>query len=62
MPNGEQEKAETSLAHVLEIRPDYPDDPCAHFRTRGMPSELIESLMEDLRQAGLEVPPESSGD
>jgi TolB-like protein len=55
--NGEQEKAEASLAQVLELRPDYPDDPRAPFRTRGMPKELIEGLMEGLQKAGLDVPP-----
>ena len=43
--NGEQEKAEKTLEHLLEIRPDYPDDPRAPFRARGMPAELIEDLM-----------------
>lgn len=55
--NGEQEKAERSLAHLLELRPDYPDDPRAPFRTRGMPVELIEGLMEGLHKAGLDVKP-----
>lgn len=54
--NGEQDKAEQALTHLLEIRPDYPEDPRAPFRTRGMPSELIEGLMEGLRRAGLDVP------
>lgn len=55
--NGEQEKARQALAHLLEIRPDYPKDPRAPFRTRGMPEELIEGLMAGLRRAGLDVPP-----
>jgi class 3 adenylate cyclase/TolB-like protein len=53
--NGEQAKAEKTLAHILEIRPEYPNDPRAPFRARGMPSELIEGIMEGLRKAGLEV-------
>jgi class 3 adenylate cyclase/TolB-like protein len=55
--NGEQEKAEKTLAHVLEMRPDYPEDPRLPFRTRGMPVELIEGLMAGLRKAGLDVKP-----
>ena len=55
--NGEQAKAEEILAHVLEIRPDYPDDPRAPFRARRMTPALIEALMQGLRKAGLEVPP-----
>ncbi len=53
--NGEQEKAEQTLAHLLELRPDYPDDPRAPFRSRGLPKELIDGLMEGLRRAGLDV-------
>ncbi|MEO3431041.1 tetratricopeptide repeat protein [Pelagibius sp. CAU 1746] len=56
--NGEQAKAEQALAHLLKIRPDYPADPRAPFRSRGMPEELIEGLMEGLRKAGLDVPPQ----
>ncbi len=58
--NGEQEKAQQALAHLLKIRPDYPKDPRAPFRSRGMPDELIEGLMEGLRKAGLDVPPKQS--
>lgn len=56
--NGEQEKAEQTLAHVLELRPDFSEDPRAPFRSRGMPVELIEAIMVGLRTAGLEVEPE----
>ena len=54
---GEQQKAGEALAHLLEIRPDYPEDPRAPFRTRGMQTDLIETLMAGLRKAGLDVPP-----
>ena len=60
--NGEQEKAEKTLAHVLEMRPDYPQDPRLPFRTRGIPDELIEGLMVGLRKAGLDVKPAEPGD
>ena len=59
--NGEQERAEKTLDHLLELRPDYPDDPRAPFRTRGIPIELIEGIMEGLRKAGLNVMPVESG-
>ena len=55
--NGEQAQAEKTLAHLLELRPDYPDDPRAPYRTRGMPVEFIESIMDGLRKAGLDVKP-----
>ena len=55
--NDEQENAKKSLTHLLEIRPDYPDDPRAPFRARGMPVDLIENIMEGLQKAGLEVKP-----
>ena len=54
--NGEQEKAQATLAHLLELRPDYADNPRAPFVARGMPNELVEGIMEGLRKAGLEVP------
>jgi class 3 adenylate cyclase/TolB-like protein len=55
---GEEKKAEEALAHLLKIRPDYPEDPRAPYRIRGMEPELIEGLMEGLRRAGLKVPTE----
>ena len=55
--NGEQEESEAALAHLLEIRPDFPEDPRAPYRTRRMVPELIEGLMEGLAKAGLDVPP-----
>jgi class 3 adenylate cyclase/TolB-like protein len=53
--NGEQENAEKTLKHVLELRPNYPEDPRLPFRTRGMSAELIEDIMSGLRKAGLEI-------
>ena len=53
--NGEQEKAEKTLQHVLELKPNYPEDPRLPFRTRGMPKELIEDIMSGLGKAGLEI-------
>ncbi len=58
---GEKSRAEEAMAHLLKIRPDYPEDPRVPFRIRGMEPELIEGLMEGLRKAGLEVPQETSG-
>ena len=54
---GDQQKAEEALAHLLDIRPDFPEDPRAPYRTRAMQPELIEALMNGLRKAGLDVPP-----
>ena len=58
--NGEQSKAEETLKRVLELRPNYPEDPRLPFRTRGMPTELIEGIVTGLRQAGLEVETEEA--
>ncbi len=52
----DEEKAGEALAHLLKIRPSYPDDPRAPFRTRAMQPELVEALMDGLRGAGLDVP------
>ena len=58
---GDEEKAEQALAHLLEIRPDFPEDPRAPFRIRGMEPDLIESLMDGLRKAGLDVRARDAG-
>ena len=59
---GEQQKAQEALAHLLEIRPDYPKDPRAPYRTRAFQPEFIEALMDGLRKAGLDVPPADSAE
>ena len=46
---GEQQKAQEALAHLLKIRPDFPEDPRAPYRTRAFQPELIEALMDGLR-------------
>jgi tetratricopeptide (TPR) repeat protein len=53
--NGEQQKAQQTLARLLELRPDYALDPREPFRSRGMPGDLIEHLMRGLKRAGLEI-------
>ena len=60
--NGDQGKAEQTLAQLLELRPNFPEDPRLPFRTRGMSAEFIESLMEGLRKAGLDVKPANQVD
>ncbi|MEQ8354101.1 MAG: adenylate/guanylate cyclase domain-containing protein [Kiloniellaceae bacterium] len=58
---GESAKAAAALSHLLAIRPDFLENPREPYRVRGMQPELIEGLMEGLRLAGLEVPPENAG-
>ena len=54
---GEMERAKAALDHVLEIRPNYAEDPRTPFRVRRMPDDLVESIMDGLSKAGLDVPP-----
>ncbi|MEX2650378.1 MAG: adenylate/guanylate cyclase domain-containing protein [Alphaproteobacteria bacterium] len=54
---GEAEKARATLDHILEIQPGFADDPRAWFVKRRVPDELVESLMDGLRKAGLDVAP-----
>ena len=56
---GETEKAKATLDHILTVHPKFADDPRAAFVKRRMPRELVESLMDGLRKAGLDVPPGS---
>ena len=54
---GELDKAKAVIAQILAIQPEFADDPRAAFVARRMPDKLVESLMEGLRKAGLDVPP-----
>ncbi|MGI9391857.1 MAG: hypothetical protein ACR2O1_17520, partial [Boseongicola sp.] len=56
--NGEQQEAEELLARIRDEFPNDLNDPRSPFLARGMPKELIDGLMEGLRRAGLDVPPE----
>ena len=53
---GETEKAKATLDHILTIHPRFADDPRSAFVKRRMPGELVESIMDGLRKAGLQVP------
>ncbi len=52
---GETEKGKATLDHIARIAPPCPDDPREPYQKRGLPSELVESIMDGLRKAGLEV-------
>ncbi len=52
--NGDDELAAQTLEKVLELKPDYAEDPEQPFRARGMQRALIYKLMEGLREAGLQ--------
>ncbi len=54
---GETKKARATLDQILTIRPGFADDPVGWFVRRRMPDELVESLIDGLRKAGLNVPP-----
>jgi TolB-like protein/class 3 adenylate cyclase/Flp pilus assembly protein TadD len=54
---GETEKARAKLAEIRANHPGVVGDPRAWFVKRRVPDELVESLMDGLRKAGLDVPP-----
>ena len=54
---GDTEKAKATLAHILGLWPEFPKDPRAWFVRRRFSVDVLESLMEGLRKAGLQVPP-----
>jgi hypothetical protein len=54
---GELEKAKGFLERIRGLKPEFVDDPRAAFVARRIPTELIEALMDGLRNAGLEIPP-----
>jgi class 3 adenylate cyclase/TolB-like protein len=53
---GELDKAKDVIAQILAIQPAFAGDPRAAFIARRVPDELVESLMDGLRKAGLDVP------
>jgi pentatricopeptide repeat protein len=55
---GELEKARSVIGEIRKYKPDFDANPRAEFRARRMPDALVESIMDGLRRAGLEVPPE----
>jgi TolB-like protein/class 3 adenylate cyclase/Tfp pilus assembly protein PilF len=58
---GETENAHATLAQILATMPGFASDPRRWFTRRRMPDALVESLMDGLRKAGLEVPPRAAG-
>jgi TolB-like protein/class 3 adenylate cyclase/Tfp pilus assembly protein PilF len=58
---GETENAHATIAHILATMPGFASDPRRWFTRRRMPDALVESLMDGLRKAGLEVPPRAAG-
>ena len=54
---GDTEKAKGTLAHILQLWPEFPENPRAWFVRRRFSAVVLESLMDGLRKAGLEVPP-----
>jgi len=53
---GESEKGEKTIDLILEIHPKFANDPGVPFRTRRVSEDLIDSVMEGLRNAGYEMP------
>ncbi|MEX0303605.1 MAG: adenylate/guanylate cyclase domain-containing protein [Leisingera sp.] len=51
---GEREKGLATLEHISQIEPPCPEDPREPFRKRRLPDELVESIVDGLRKAGLE--------
>jgi adenylate cyclase len=54
---GDTEKAKAALDHILQLWPEFAKDPRAWFVRRRFSVKLLESLMDGLRKAGLEVLP-----
>jgi tetratricopeptide (TPR) repeat protein len=53
---GETEKARDTVDHIIATQPGFAADPRRWFTRRRMPDEPVESLMDGLRKAGLDVP------
>ena len=56
---GRTEEARAAAKALLERKPDFLTDPRHFYRTRNIPHEVGERLMDGLRKAGLDIPPET---
>jgi hypothetical protein len=52
----ELERAKDILEGIRANKPEFDANPRAEFHARRMPDELVESIMDGLRKAGLNVP------
>jgi TolB-like protein len=50
---GERQKGEATLANISDIDPPCPADPREPYQKRGLPEELVESILDGLKKAGL---------
>jgi hypothetical protein len=57
---GETENAKATLDHILASQPGFAKDPRRWFTRRRISDELVESLMDGLRKAGLNGPTRAS--
>jgi TolB-like protein/tetratricopeptide (TPR) repeat protein len=54
---GRKEEAQAAVADLLELYPDYPENARHEFRKYNWSEDLIENIMDGLRKAGLNIPP-----
>ena len=56
---GRTQEAQAAVKALLERKPDFLADPRHFYRMRNIPNEVGERLMDGLRKAGLDIPPET---
>jgi tetratricopeptide (TPR) repeat protein len=56
---GRAQEAKRAATALLERKPDFLSDPRHFYRMRNLPHDVGERLMDGLRKAGLDIPPES---
>jgi len=54
---GELDKAKSIIDQIRKNKPEFEAEPRAEFQARRVPDELVESIMDGLRKAGVDVPP-----
>lgn len=53
---GNESKAQAAINKLLELRPEFLDDPRAQFRKFNNPDHQIDAWLEGFRKAGLDIP------
>ena len=55
---GHESKAQAAINRLLELRPEFLDDPRAQFLQWNNPDNVIDAWLEGFRKVGLDIPDE----
>ena len=57
---GHESEAQAAIDRLLELRPEFLENPRAPFIKWNVPDDAIDACLDGLRKAGLDIPDEPS--